>query len=796
MKRRAYYCILIAAIFLVALNTEEVFGQFGAKKGKPKARAKVDLLSSVSAVVPGQPFDVALHFQLDRGWHIYWQNGGDAGLPPNVKWALPDGFAAGELQFPTPKRYVDAAGLTSYIHAGDPTLVVRMAPPETITESGVTLSAKVKYLICQKICIWGDAELKLELPVARSGEAPQFANVRLFERAGSAQPIRQSKYVSITSSVSSSELSPGKSFDFLVNVEVAKGYRILSHEPVSTNPASCDLFIGRTPDIFFDRAVYPKAKKRVDKKLGKVGEYSGTIVIRVPGEVEAEEPFPAGPRLGGVFTYQACADDGDCASPEALAFSMTVGGEAAVPGAGEAGAAAGSSSSAKPAGGTSGEGSGTGGAQPASVDAGEVKAVTSSGDDGGLQGFFTGFGLPGLLLACFFYGLFINATPCVLPVLSIKVLGFVQQAHESRGRTMMLGLSFGAGVIVFFVILGLLAAQGKNVLHYPAVVIALGAVVMALALSMLGVYTLQAPDAASKLEASIQREGMLSSFGKGALAPVLGFACTGPLLAGAFGWATQQPPFTAVLAFLVAGMGMASPYMLLGANPNWLSFLPKPGQWMITFERIMGFLLLGMVIWLLHPLVVQIGPSGLELTLVFLVAVAMGCWILGKVDATMSTATRWRYRSGATALVVGAGVVIYGWAYAAPAYEVPWEPWSPQAVDRAVGEGRTVLVDFTAAWCTVCKANKKLAFNTQEVGRKIRALDVLPLQGDYTSGDEHIFAVLQEYQRPGVPMNLIYPAGKPDDPILLRTNLTKEYLLEKLDEAGPSHTASVAVLGP
>jgi thiol:disulfide interchange protein DsbD len=747
---------MIAAI-VAALGAEAAPGQYGTKKSKPKVRAKVDLVSSVSTVVPGKPFDVALHFQLDRGWHIYWQNGGDAGLPPNVKWTLPEGFTSGDLQFPTPRRYVDAAKITSFIHDGDPVLLVRMEPPGTIDDDKVTLSAKVKYLICKKICIWGDAELRLELPVASPGSDVQPANARLFERARKAQPIRQSEYVTIKPTLSTSDLSPGKSFDFLVNVEVAKGYRIRSHEPAAPEPVNCDLFIERTPDIYFGKAIYPKPAFRVDKKLGKIGEYSGRFAIRIPGEVEAEEPFPAPPRFAGVFTYQACADNGDCASPEALAFP---------------------------------------------------------GDDYGLEAVSTGFALPGLLLACFLYGLFINATPCVLPVLSIKVLGFVQHAHESRRRTMILGLAFGAGVTLFFVILGLLAAQGKNVLQYPAAVIALGAVVMALALSMLGVYTLQAPTTATKLEASIHREGIVSSFGKGALAPVLGFACTGPLLAGAFGWATQQPPSIAIVAFVVAGFGMASPYMILGANPNWLSFLPKPGPWMITFERIMGFLLLAMVIWLLSPLVAQIGAEGLEWTLAFLVAIAMACWVLGKVDATMPAPLQWRYRGGATSLIVVAGIIIYGWIYPLDEAKarvlservafsstdswslgIPWRVWSPDEVEREVSSGKTVFVDITAAWCTVCKANKAMATNTKDVRDKFASLDVVPFQGDFTTTDPEIAALLRKHQRIGPPLNLIYPAGKPDDPFVLLPNLTKRYLLEKLDEAGPSRSVSPTALG-
>jgi thiol:disulfide interchange protein DsbD len=398
--------------------------------------------------------------------------------------------------------------------------------------------------------------------------------------------------------------------------------------------------------------------------------------------------------------------------------------------------------------------------------------------------------------------LFINATPCVLPVLSIKVLGFVQQARESRGRTLMLGLAFGVGVMIFFVLLGLLAASGRNILQYPIAVIALGAIVMALALNMLGVYTLQAPDAASKLEAKIGQEGVAASFGKGALAPVLGFACTGPLMAGMFGFAAKQEPGVAIAAFLVTGLGMASPYVLLGANPNWLGFLPRPGQWMITFERIMGFLLLGMVIWLIHPLITHIGATGFEWTLVFLVVVALSCWLLGQVQITMPARKRWSYRGGAAGMVVLSWAVIFGMVYPLSEAQgghtyaggndwskgVPWRPWT---VEEAVRSGKTVFVDFTAAWCTVCKQNKGRAINTPEVLARMEEYGVIPMQGDWTGRGPEIAAMLAKYDRAGVPLNLIFPAGRPDEPIVLTPNLTKQYLLDKLEEAGPSRDANI-----
>jgi suppressor for copper-sensitivity B len=440
---------------------------------------------------------------------------------------------------------------------------------------------------------------------------------------------------------------------------------------------------------------------------------------------------------------------------------------------------------------------------------------TSSGDDVAqasgweerLEAFLRSLGLPGLLIGCFLYGLVINATPCVLPILSIKVLGFVQQAHESRNRTFALGLSFGAGVVIFYVVLGFFAAQGKFLQQNPVGLIALNAIILALSLSMLGVYTLQAPSAATKLEASIQKEGLVSSFGKGALAPVLGFACTGPLLFGIFGWAAQQPPSTAFLAFLVAGLGMASPYVLLGANPGWLSWLPKPGKWMITFERIMGFLLLVMVIYLLDPLVGQIGAGGLQWTLAFLVAVAMGCWVWGKVDFSMPAAVRWRYRGGAIAIIVLAGLLIYGGVYpigtavaeqnrlrlaakdaGGTTDRIAWKGWSPDKVTEAVKSGKTVFVHVTADYCTNCKTNMAIAIDKQETLEKIKSLGVETFQADFSGGDPVIFQLLKKHDRLGPPLDLVYVPGKPDDPIVLPPLYSKATLLEKLNEAGPSRS--------
>lgn len=780
-------------------------------KGRSGGRkATVELIAANKAVVPGESLELGLEFTAKPHWHIYWQNSGDSGMPPKVKWELPDGFKAGALQFPVPVRSEAAGGMiVTNILEGNPVLIADVTTPESVGADKVRIGAHVKYLICNESCIREEAQVSLDLPVGASGAAPDHAAV--FAAARAKLPRRASRFVTVSSSVKGGLPKPGDKFSFDVKLEVADGYRIVANKAGGDSLTGVDVFVKRVPDVYWDKAKYPEPTGGAVPQHGDIREYDGTVTVHVPGEVDSEATALAG--FGGVVVFQPCHADGDCLPPEAVEFSMAAPGAkekvgAATPQAGgkpETVANTQPTENTPPAASTRPEGSAESqGAKDTSAAAtlAEPEAQEGTGLGARLERYFRHLGLVGMLIGCFVYGLFINLTPCVLPLLSIKVLGFVQQAHESRRRTLVLGLSFGAGVMVFFVILGLLAAQGTNILQSPIPVIVLGAVVLAMSLSMLGVYTLQVPQAATSLDAKIQREGPIASFGKGALAPVLGFACTGPLLAGAFGWATQQPSQVAIFAFLVMGLGMASPYMLLGANPNWLSFLPKPGNWMITFERLMGFLLLAMVIWLLHPLIYHIGSQGLEWTLGFFVFVGMACWVWGKIDFNMSAAKQWRLRGLAAVIVLVSGGLVYGVVYPiGPAMErvaaarsngghgatdwsegIPWRTWSREAVEQTVRSGKPVFVDFTSAYCTQCKVNKAIATYTDDVRAKLKALGFVPFQADFTSGDKSIFAEMERFGRAGPPMNLIYKAGDPERPILLRPALTKDYLIEKLEE--------------
>ncbi len=246
-----------------------------------------------------------------------------------------------------------------------------------------------------------------------------------------------------------------------------------------------------------------------------------------------------------------------------------------------------------------------------------------------------------VLLAGFLGGLILNVMPCVLPVISIKVLSFVQQAGEDPGRVLRLGLAFCAGIMVWFWGFALLSMYDRLPWQYPPVVIALSALLFVFALNLFGVFELVLPGkAAGALDSLGSREGYSGAFFKGLLATLLGTACTAPFLAGALAYALTQPWWKVYMVFTAAGVGMSLPYLLLSANPAWLKYLPKPGNWMVVFKQFTGFILLGTVVWLLWILAGQLDAQGVVWTVAFLGFLGLAAWMVGQIKPTWAPTKR------------------------------------------------------------------------------------------------------------------------------------------------------------
>ncbi len=279
---------------------------------------------------------------------------------------------------------------------------------------------------------------------------------------------------------------------------------------------------------------------------------------------------------------------------------------------------------------------------------------------------------------------------------------------------------------------------------------------------------------------------------KGALTTqVLATPCSGPFLGAVFGYTLRQPPLVTYLIFGSLGLGMASPYLLVGAFPQLIRFLPKPGLWMETFKQVMAFFMLATVVYLFSLL--RQRSELLVPTFALLMGVWAGCWLIGRTPLTADLSRRLR-AWGAGALVV-AVIGVAAFRFLIPGESLlNWEPFSPARLEQLTHEGRTVMLEFTADWCPNCKYNLLVAIDTQKVKDKVATNDVVAMKADWTIDSPEIKSMLNHLGSKSIPLLAIFPAGRPDRPIVLRDLLTERDVLSALEQAGPSRnpTATAA----
>jgi cytochrome c biogenesis protein CcdA/DsbC/DsbD-like thiol-disulfide interchange protein len=387
-------------------------------------------------------------------------------------------------------------------------------------------------------------------------------------------------------------------------------------------------------------------------------------------------------------------------------------------------------------------------------------------------------------------GLLLNLMPCVLPVIGLKILAFVEQGGRQRSHVLALNLWYSAGILSVFLILATLAAflnvgWGEQ-FQSTGFNVAMAALVFVMALSFLGVWEIPIPgfagsSAATKLAHS---EGFLGAFSKGVLTTVLATPCSGPFLGTVFGFTLKQPPHVIYLIFTAIGLGMALPYLLIGAFPRLIRFLPKPGAWMDTFKQVMGFVLLGTVVFLFTFM----ERDYVVPTFALLAVLWAACWWINRTPLTADAGRRllaW----GQAALFAGI-VGYFSFTMLLPRPTVlRWEPFTIASWNKHTAAGKTVLVDFTADWCLNCKLNMTVAIDTDAVRRVAEENNVVPLLADYSDMSEEIKQMLEALGSRSIPVLAVFPAGEPTRPIVLRDLLTRGQVIEALRQAGPSKAA-------
>ena len=703
---------ILAQCLIAAVAAASIASAWCAPVQRPHIEA--ELIAEKLALRPGEPVTMALRLKMEKRWHTYWRNPGDSGLPTKITWTLPQGFTAGPIQWPAPRR-INVGPLTNFGYEGEIFLLSDIQVPAGLAPgSAVPITARADWLVCEEICIPGDATFSVMLPVSdeAAGVDPKWA--KAIERTREQLPRKLDGW----------SLDAYLRGDDLV-------LRLSSAEARATRIHNLMLF----PD-----------------QDGWIENASPQRMIRTAGGYEVRVASAAAIRAkSGPLTGLIVAEPGLAKGVAAAEVEV------------------------------------------------EVESASALADEILEQPALSPFADVGLLAAlglALIGGIILNLMPCVFPVVTIKVLSFVEQARGKPAKLRAHGLAFAAGVMVsFWVVAGILLvlrAQGEALgwgyqLQSPPVVAALALLFFVLALNLSGLF--QVGSSLQSLAGKLRlRNDYADSALSGLVATLVATPCTAPFMGAALGFALTRPALEAMLVFTALALGMAAPYLLLCFWPALIKRIPKAGRWMETLKQVLAFPLFLTVVWLAWVLGRQAGVDAVARLLAGLTLIAAALWVVGRWRASTENGKR---ATMIAALVLAIAGCVFAWpgsnTMQAQAEQVsgPWKRWSPDALASARAEGRAVFVDFTAAWCVTCQVNKRLVLESDALHARFEQRNVVRLRADWTNQDAQITAALRDLGRIGVPVYAVYAAGSQGAPTLLPEILNQERVLRAIDEAAP-----------
>ena len=698
------------------------------------------LIADRTSIQPPKDFEspavkLGMHLELEPGWHVYWKNSGDSGSPTKIKWSLPDGWRAGDVLYPTPVRIEEAGGITTYGYEKEVVLFTEIFSPVEIPEDGqtVNLSAELEFLVCKENCVPGRQSLSLNIPFSSSIPLEPSKSLALFSKYLAELPEKLPSEFQLKAKVSSDN-------NLILNLKSKKLSKV-------SNP---EKHIQVFPDKNKDLVLKPFSLQKTNKtsvslvsgiEINSLNKFSGTIALSKELTGSSDKSF------FWEFASPKKASKTHAKNGIPLEFKKLKG---------------------------------------ATVK--ETKKEPAKKE----------FDIKSLLIAMvsgFFAGMLLNVMPCVLPVISIKVLGFINQTELPRKEVLKNAWAFAAGILSTFLVLALvvnsLRSIGLNLgwgfqFQEPGFVLILFLIVFILSLSFFDAYTFKIPflhkadRAVDGINSSVWKQ-----FFEGILVTALATPCTAPFLGTALAFAFTQSSLVTIAVFLSIGAGLALPYAHLTTHPKLLSALPKPGPWEYRVKEFLGFLLLGTSVWLLFVLN-SITDAGANWALCIAVALFFLLWL----QQSISSAGVLKFIFSAV-LFYGAIFCFYKlWPLATkPAITNSssangiWIDYSEQEVLEAKDNNQAVFIDFTASWCVTCKANKALVLDTEPVLKLFRDNNIKLLVADWSNRDELISSALNKYGGHGVPYYVLIPPGGSKPPVVLPTLLFKASVAEAIKEA-------------
>ncbi|KAA6464980.1 DUF255 domain-containing protein [Acidobacteria bacterium AB60] len=724
---------LILGILWVAVSAMQAVA---ASESADARHVHVQLMTATDGVaVPGK-VDAGLFFKLEKGWHVYWLNPGDAGQAPKIVWTLPAGVTAGPMQFPAPKR-LPLGPLMDFGYE-DEVLFPFTVDVDSSFKPGwaVRLAGKVSWLVCRETCIPGKANLELDLPAAVNPPA----------NAASAAAI--SKFTALLPK----PMPIGSKAGF---TPTADGWKLTvitgqRESEAQLFPADADLILNAAPQI-----VTPTGKG-LTLELKKDPNAPPSKPTQLRGLLE----------LSGGRAYAMLARQGEPSAirqedQAALTLSQPARNQGQVP---------------VPA-----EGAPAGGAGERMVIATGLPRIL------GLA--FLG-GIILNLMPCVFPVLFLKG-------LALVNSGS-EERHRLRvhGLVYTAGIlaSFWALVGLLLALRGAGARLGWGFQFQSPIFLSLMACLLFfLGLSLAGQFEigLSLTSAGGALAA---KQGYTGSFFTGVLAVIVATPCTAPFMGAAIGYALAAPAVVTFGVFTALALGLAAPYLVLTLQPAWTRVLPKPGAWMELLRQAVSVPIFGTVIYLAWVVANADGAMLLAALLICFLLLAIAGWFLGRWPArTWSSLV-----AGLIALaVVGLSVYSAENLMQAPRTTAvavrsgDWQPWSQASVAQYQASGRPVFVDFTASWCLSCQVNERVALTRPEVMKAFTDAHVALLKADWTQHDDAIAQELERLGRNGVPTYALYIPGQ-GSPKLLPEALTPGIVLEAVNSLPKASTQSAS----
>ena len=397
-----------------------------------------------------------------------------------------------------------------------------------------------------------------------------------------------------------------------------------------------------------------------------------------------------------------------------------------------------------------------------------------------------------ILGLAFLGGLILNLMPCVLPVLSIKLLSVVGHGGGDRGAVRAGFLASAAGILVSFLVLATaavaLSSAGRAVgwgiqFQEPVFLVVMIIILTLFASNLWGLFEIRLPGAIADTAGHVGGGHSLGGhFLVGAFATLLATPCTAPFLGTAVGFALSRGPMEIYAVFAALGIGLSAPYLLVAAAPGLATRLPRPGPWMVTLRRVLSIALAGTALWLLTVAAVQTGYAIAAMIALLMVTMAVALWQLRHLPANARGAT-WGVVGALCVFAVVATVSLRAPSGpATPVADEVWRPFDRAAIASEVDRGRVVLVDVTADWCLTCKVNKALVLDRNPVLDRLTSDGVTPMRADWTRPDPLISDYLKSFGRYGIPFNVVYGPGTPNGEPLSEL-LTADAVMAALNRA-------------